>query len=103
MPARTISLEDRAANERAQLLKLLPLLTGKVNAVLAKKGQWTEPDLNERNIQVCCTVLSSQACHLKPRACRKLSADGGVPVNSTEACIVRHVLRTRMGAGRECV
>jgi hypothetical protein len=39
-------------DDRDQLVKLLPLLIGKVNAVLAKKGQWTEADLKDRSIQV---------------------------------------------------
>lgn len=39
-------------DDREHLRKLLPLLAGKVNAVIAKKGQYLPKDLETRTIQV---------------------------------------------------
>ena len=34
----------------------LPVLTGKVAAVVSKKDSWTEHELTERSVQVCASV-----------------------------------------------
>ena len=48
--------------EHAQLVKLLPLVSGKVNAVLAKKGKWTESELRERTVQVSSELQACTSC-----------------------------------------
>ena len=41
--------------DREELKKMLPILTGKVQACVAKKGTWSEAELTERKIQVICS------------------------------------------------
>jgi hypothetical protein len=49
-------------SDRENLSKLLPVVSGRVQAVVSAKGRWTDQDLNTRTIQVCNSNANSLIC-----------------------------------------
>lgn len=44
-------MNTKSEDDRESMRKLLPILAGKVQAVVAAKGRWTDKDLSSRTIQ----------------------------------------------------
>jgi hypothetical protein len=68
-------MSSKTDNDRESLRKLLPVVEGKVKAVVAAKGHWTGSDLSTRTIQVCnipklFQIPARDACILISTDCR---------------------------------
>lgn len=46
-------MNTKSEDDRESMRKLLPILAGKVQAVVGAKGRWTDKDLSSRTVQVC--------------------------------------------------